>query len=222
VTGDRNTRSDGRQTGMSEDIELTPEEKAAFDELRREASPSAFLEERIVRALREDGILRSASGSLTPALHGESHRRLVRPWVVAAASMAASVMLFGSGVAVGQWMGTRSTERILLAARQQDNTLVAQRVQEAGSAYVQALAALAALRDSPAAGARGRKTVPSARVVSEIQQGGEAAVGALYAAALELARLAPDDPDVARILEMLEDRRFASVSGSGATRSMWY
>ena len=207
---------------MSDDIELTPEEKTAFDKLPREASPSEFLEERIVRALREDGILRSTSGSPASARRGKPESRWVRPWVVAAASMAASLILFGSGAFVGHWMGTRNTERILLAVRQQDNTLVAQRVQEAGSAYVRALAALAALRDLPAADVRGGTRVPSARVASEIQQGGEAALGALYAAALELARLAPDDPDVAQILETLEDRRFASVSGSGATRSMWY
>ena len=205
---------------MSDDIELTPDEKAAFDELPREASPSEFLEERIVGALREDGILRSASGS--PARRGESHRHLVRPWVVATASMAASVMLFGSGVAVGQWMGTRSTERILLAVREQDNRLVAQRVQEAGSAYVHALAALAELRDSPATGARGGSRVSPAQVASEIQQGGEAALGALYAAALELARVTPGDPDIARIQQILEERRFEPVSGSGVTKTVWY
>jgi hypothetical protein len=202
---------------MSDDVELTPEENMAFDRLPREATPSQLLEERIVRTLREEGILSPVSDRRREVTPGWR-----RPWVVAAASMAASLVLFGSGVFLGQWMGTRSTERILLAVRQQDNTLVAQRVQEAGSAYVRALAALAALSDSPAAGARGAVAMPPSRVASEIQQGGEAALGALYAAALELARLSPGDPDVAQILQILEDRRFPSASTRGATKTPWY
>ena len=210
---------------MSDDTELTPEEKMAFDSLPREASPSDFLEERIVHALREDGILHGAPGS--PGSGRREPRRSWRwPWAIAAASMAASLVLFGSGVLVGQWMGTRSAERIMLAVREQDNALVAQSVQEAGSAYVRALAALAEFRDSQAAGGRGARAapsdVPSPRVVSEIRQGGEAALGALYAAALELSRLTPDDPDVARILQLLEDRRFAPAGESGAANSTWH
>jgi len=217
---------------MRDEVELTPEEKMAFEKLPREASPSDLLEERIVRTLREDGILRTAAGASGTAadvarIASSRWRRGIaagwgRPWLVAAASMAASLILFGSGVFLGQWMGARSAERLMLAVREQDNALLAQRVQETGSAYARALAALAALRDSPATGARGGHAVPAARVASELQQGSEAALGALYAAALELVRLAPDDPDVAQILEILEDRRFAPVNGSRRTKTMWY
>ncbi len=77
------------------------------------------------------------------------------------------------GASVG--VGTRSAEPALLAIREQDNALAAQRVQEAGSTYVRALAALIALRDSPAAGRLGTHLVAPSRVASEIQQGGETA-----------------------------------------------
>ena len=202
---------------MSDDDELTPEEKMAFTKLPREAAPSRLLEERIVRTLREDGLLVPVSRR---PRDGAGAR--VRPWIVAAASMAASLVLFGSGVLLGQWTGTRSAERALLAIREQDNALVAQRVQAAGTAYVRALAALIALRDSPAAGQQGVHAVPSARVASEIQQGGEAAWGALYAAALELSRLTPGDPDAGEILQILEERRFAPPERTGTTKTVWY
>jgi len=217
---------------MRDDVELTPEEKMAFDKLPREAAPSDLLEERIVRTLREEGILRGATAGadVTPDVAGSAASRRRgraapgwrRPWLVAAASMAASLVLFGSGVFLGQWMGARSTERLMLAVREQDNALLAQRVQETGSAYARALAALVALRDSPASGARGGQAMPAARVASELQQGSEAALGALYAAALELARLTPGDPDVLRILQILEDRRFAPPGGGGAPKPVGY
>ena len=46
---------------MNDDFELSAEEKLAFDNLPREQSPSKSLEERIVRALKNDGTLRSAA-----------------------------------------------------------------------------------------------------------------------------------------------------------------
>ncbi len=199
---------------MDDDTELTSEEKMAFAELPREAQPSELLQERIVRTLRREGVLRSPGSSAAPG------RGVSRTWFVAAASVAASLVLFGSGLLVGHWAGTRSAERILVAARQQDDALVAQRVQEAGSAYVRAIEALARLR--AASGTGGVTAVPPARLAVEIRQGGESAMGALYAAALELARLAPDDPDVERILRILEDRQFAPAGRSGSNRTTLY
>ena len=43
------------------DDELTPSEKKAFASLPKERVPSAFLEERLVRALRRRGVLRSSA-----------------------------------------------------------------------------------------------------------------------------------------------------------------
>ena len=52
-------------TGIEDEMdefELTPEEKMAFQRLPKEAEPSQLLEERVVRSLREEGILGSGSG----------------------------------------------------------------------------------------------------------------------------------------------------------------
>jgi hypothetical protein len=194
-----------RRGDMGDDIELTPEEKMAFDKLPREASPSRFLEERIVRALRKDGTLRGAT---------DAGRRL-RPWVVAVASMAASVVLFGSGLSLGQWMGARNAERVLLAVREQDNAQVAQRIQEAGSAYVTALVALEKMRAGAAA-------APSAQAASEIRQGREAALGALYGAVIELARITPGDHHISQLLQILEERKFQETGIVGARKTVWF
>lgn len=210
---------------MSDETELTPEEKMEFDKLPREAAPSDFVWQRIVRDLREDGTLRRAGGGPgIPApyrrLEAGGHR--VRPWLVAAASMAASLVLFGSGALMGHWMGARSTERALLAVREQDAAQVAQRIQETGSAYVAALVALGDLR--PAAGQASPlgPAIAPARAVSEIRQGREAAFAALYGAAVELARIAPGDPDVSEVIRILESRRFEGPGAVGARQQTWY
>ena len=110
-----------------------------------------------------------------------------------AGATAASLILFGVGLALGQWMGSRSMTQAFLAVREQDAQQVALRIQEAGSAYVAALASLTDLRGADGPG--------------EYTQGREAAMGALYGAAFELARLSPDDPDVLQVFQILEDRR---------------
>ena len=210
---------------MGDDTELTPEEKMEFDKLPREAASSDFVWQRIVRDLREDGTLRRAGGG--PGIPAP-YRRLdvggsrVRPWLVAAASMAASLVLFGSGALMGHWMGARSTERAFLAVREQDGAQVAQRVQETGSAYVAALVALGDLR--PAAGQASPlgPAVAPARAVSEMRQGREAALAALYGAAVELARLAPGDPDVSEVIRILEGRRFQGTGAAGTRQQTWY
>jgi len=233
------TRRDRGERNMSDDVELTPEEKRQFESLPRDASPSEFVWKRIVRALREDGTMRSAAGATglaagspeaaagtlgIPVSHwrGEVPGRRVRPWVVAAASMAASLILFGSGLLLGQWMGATSTQRAFLAAREQDGAQLAQRVQEAGTAYVAALVALGELRAAAAPSTSGGRAVSSAQVASEIQQGREAALGALYGAAMELARVTPGDPDIARILQVLQERRFPGTGVGGARQTVWY
>jgi len=223
---------------MSDEVELTPEEKREFENLPRTALPSEFLWQRVVRALREDGILRgSGAAALAPdssrVAHGGSgagdsgprgepavHR--VRPWVIAAASMAASLALFASGALMGHWLGARSTERAFLAAREQEAGQLAQRVQEAGTAYVSALAALGDLR--PAAGratALGTPVAP-ALAATEIRQGREAALAALYGAAVELARVSPGDPDISEVIRILESRRFQGNGAAGSRRQTWY
>ena len=183
---------------------LTPEERMAFQRLSKEAEPSQILEERIVRSLREEGILgRGAIGASHPA-SPQASSRWFRPWM-AVASMAASLVLFASGVVLGQWMGSSSATQAFIQVREQDAGQLALRIQEAGSAYVSALAAMSELRGPPLNQEEGN--VDASMAGLGFQQGQEVALGALYGAANELARMSPDDMDLIHVLQILEDRR---------------
>jgi hypothetical protein len=214
-----------------DDLELTSEEKMAFRRLPREAEPSELLEERVVRSLREEGILESGSleragagsGPGLGSADGVPSRRVTggwfRPWMGAAAA-AASVALFAFGMVMGQWMGSRTTTDAFMAVREQDANHLALRIQEAGSMYVSALAAMTRLQSQDPSGVEA--TDPSANAVL-IQQGREAAFGALYGAANELARLSPDDADVLRVLQILEERRGREEGwGANDRNTVWF
>lgn len=183
---------------MNDDHDLTPEERAAFAHLPREQVPGRMLEERTVHALRERGLL-----------GGRHHARppVWRTWPTAAA---AAVALFVSGIAVGQWIGSRAVADSMAVASHQSALEAAAAVQQAGSAYVTALAALAEFADST--------TTPG------YVQGREVALTALYAAARELAQLTPDDPLAVAIRQRLES--FRSTNGSGGIqdihRVVWF
>jgi len=198
--------------------DLTPEEEMAFQRLPKEAEPSRILEERIVRSLREDGILGRRKGQVPANGAAAVGSSWYRPWMVAA-SIAASLVLFASGVGMGQWMGSRSTAQAFIQVREQDATQLALRIQEAGSAYVSALAALGELR-VPGPGGEGPGAVQAG---IDLQQGREVALGALYGAANELARMSPDDADVLRVLQILEERRGREEGWSGDDRNVvWF
>lgn len=147
--------------------------------LPREREAGRLLEERTVAALRKRGILKRRA------------RRLPAIWL--AGSIAASITLFALGVVVGQWLGARSTTQAVMALQQTDAMRTALQVQRAGSAYVNALQAMAQLSDSTGA------AVP--------QQGREVALTALHAAANEVIRLAPNDPIAAEILRGFQRAR---------------
>jgi hypothetical protein len=203
-----------------DEYDLTPEEKMAFQSLPREAEPSRILEERIVRSLREEGILghEKAQGSSVTAESGTG--RWYRPWM-AVASIAASLVLFASGVVMGQWMGSQSTTQAFIQVREQDAAQLALSIQEAGSAYVSALAALGELRVSGLEAERAGAGASQAGI--DLQQGREVALGALYGAASELARMSPGDVDVLRVLEILEERRGREEGWGGDDRNVvWF
>jgi hypothetical protein len=120
---------------------------------------------------------------------GLLHERRRASWLVA--GMAASVALFVGGFAAGQWTATREVTTSFAAAHEQTAMRAAQAVQQTGSAYVAALMALARYSDST--------KNPG------VAEGREAAVAALYAAASELARLAPDSPIARAIASVLAD-----------------
>jgi hypothetical protein len=110
-------------------------------------------------------------------------------WLVA--GLAASVALFAGGFAAGQWTATREVTTSLAAAHEQTAMYAAHAVQRTGSAYVAALMALARYRDSTKS--------------PGVAEGREAAAAALYAAASELARLAPDDALARALASILAD-----------------
>jgi hypothetical protein len=182
--------------------ELTPQEREAFAGLPRERIPSAALEERVVAALRAEGLLGNASPGARPA------PRPMRPWM--AAAVAAGLALFASGVAVGQWHAGRGVADALSAAldRTADPAQAATEVQEAGSEYVRAVAHLAEL----AGDGRG----------SDVASGTEAARVALHAAALELARLSPDDATLRLVLAVLEERAGAAADSVAPRKTIWF
>ena len=170
-------------------------EEEAFAALSRERTPSRFLEERTVRALKERGLIRS------------SPLRLSSPWM-AATAVAASIALFAGGVALGQWIGARQTVNAVVALYPDGPERAAARVQQTGSAHTAALAALVAAADSAGAG--------------DVLQAREVAVAALWAAAAEVIRLAPDDPLAARILQAFERQAETRSSAEGERNVVWF
>lgn len=164
---------------QDEHTELTPEEQAQFAALSRERNAGRMLEERTVRALRARGLLATRPW----------HRR-TSFW---AAGIAAAAVVFLSGLAVGQWLGTRTVTHSIASAQAESAMERAAAVQRAGSAYVTALEALAQIADTSANDA--------------VAQGREAALTALYAAVHELVLLAPDDPVSVTLRDVLERQR---------------
>jgi hypothetical protein len=181
------------------DDELTPDERRLFAALPREREPGRLLEERTVHALRQRGALEPRG------------RRLRFPAAWVGSAVAASLALFASGVAVGQWVGARSTEVVVARVQAENSRQAALLVQQTGSAYVHALGQLARMADTaqPAQAAQAR----------------EVAVRGLRSAADELVRIAPDDPVASGILAGYDRARAAAPArpDSAAQRKVvWF
>jgi hypothetical protein len=184
----RTTGSEG--SDPEQRVELSTEERAALDALPRESDPGQLLEERTVRALREQGLLAAPRvGGTTAAPDGPSPPQH-RPWWRSAAAIAAGIALFAGGMSIGQVMGSRQTAEAFQTVFEEGDVRLASQVQRTGSEYVAALAALTAA-DGAAA---------------DSGQAVEVALTALWAAANEIVRLAPDDPLAARILQGFQAR----------------
>lgn len=189
------------------DDELTPDERERMLSLRRELDPDDSLEERTVRALRAHGLLHPAPSRvirfpLSPA------------WVGLAA--AACMALFIGGFAMGSWLEARHTTQVVTAMHEQDATRAAALVQQTGSAYVSAMAALASATEGARTGSPGTTDVSN-----DIAQGREVAVNALHAAANQLVRIAPEDPLAVRILSGM-NRVAQGDTASTSDRLVWF
>ncbi|MDO8666810.1 MAG: hypothetical protein Q7J79_09380 [Gemmatimonadales bacterium] len=162
---------------------LSPAEQQAFDALPREQMPPSSLEDRTVALLR-------AHGHLPTPITVARHLRWRGPWLVGA--VAASLALFASGMALGQYLGTRNAVLLVAAGRNVSAAELAGHVERAGSNYVNALTLLAQLRDTSDVASRAKAR--------------EAALHVLGAAAEEIAHLAPNDPLAAAVLRGLDQR----------------
>ena len=171
--------------------ELTPEERAMFDALPREREPGRLLEERTVRALREQGLIRA--GIAAPAAVEAPQRRAIRfPAAWISGAMAAGIALFLGGLATGQYVAQRNATDIVAQVQKHDAQQAALMVQQTGSAYVQALTRLQQVSDTSTAGR---------------QQAREVASSMLRAAADEVVRLNPNDPVASGILAAFDRAR---------------
>lgn len=184
--------------------DLSDREREELGALPRESSPRDALEERVVSALRREGLLRAAAILRLP---------ITPAWIGAA--VAASLILFTGGFALGGWLESRRTTDVLVRMHERDTQTVAAAaaaVQRTGSAYVSALSALAAFADSSDA--------PPASVA----EGREVAANALHAAASQLVRLAPEDPLAVRILQGLDRaaRRDTTAANDRSRLTVWF
>lgn len=175
------------------ELEFDEEWQGIMNQVRQlpdELLPSTMLEERTVRELRRRGLLRHAR-SFTPG------------WMVG--SVAAALALFATGVIVGQYLGTRTTAGVVAQIQNQNSAATAAaQVQQTGTAYVKALEALVSeTRQAPTSNGQ---VNPQAR---------EVALTALYEAANEVVRLAPNDPVVAKILVGIEQEKKQTQANNG-------
>lgn len=186
---------------MTDPNDLSPAERRAFEALPRTAEPPRDLEDRAVALLQARGLL---AVPLRPV--AAPPRRWQPAWV--AGALAASLALFASGIAVGQFLGARSAT--IAAAVGLGSTIAerTQHVERTGSEYVAALSALLQGTDTTDAAARERAT--------------EAALAALSSAAQEVARLAPNDPLAAAVLRGLTERRRAGQPSPSTRTVVWY
>ena len=181
-----------------------PRRPEELSRLPRSVDPGDLLEERVVRALRDRGIL----GRRRP-VRGRRLREL-RPtalaWIVT--SVAASAAVFLGGYTLGQRHGSAAAAELATSIREADARERAALVQHTGSLWVMALAALA-------------DTGKGDGDTAAVGAGREAALAGLRAAAQELARMEPDDAQVARVVDVLDERGGAGGDSRGRT-IFWY
>jgi hypothetical protein len=151
------------------DEELTPPEKKALESLPKERVPSAFLEERVVRALRREGLIETRGGRRAVPITG---------WRIAGA-VAACIAFVVCGFALGYWANSRPTSIPLTMTPATNGVPVALSVQQAGTDYILALEKLAVYSDSTRS--------------EEAQLSREVALNTFYTAADQMTKIVPRD-----------------------------
>jgi len=181
---------DGRRDGVS-----------PIEDLPRKIEPDPGLEERVVGALRAEGLLRRRER--------RSRRAPLRAVAWGTATAAAAAAIAWGGFAAGYRTGSRQAMDLAREMRGEDGRRVAEMVQRTGSAY---LAALAVLAREGAADEAGR------------DEGRETAVAILYAAAHRIADLAPEDPALQSIGFLLSGGAPCDSTGAGGAEDdlVWF
>ncbi len=173
--------------------ELSPNERDAFEALPRERPAPRMLEERIVGALKRDGLLREPRTERAPWWS----------WRLMPA-MAAGLLLFAGGVLVGTRMNPAATAVPAGTATATDR---AARIEQGGQRYLAELTALSRTDDTTRSPERTRGSQVASRILRQ--------------AAQEVARLDPTDPLADRITgggELAD----AAVASSEGTHIVWY
>lgn len=173
--------------------ELSPSERDAFEALSRERAASRVLEERVVGALRREGLVREPRTARAP----------VWAWRLMPA-MAAGLLLFAGGVMVGTRLNPAGPGVPAGPLAGGDR---ATRLQQSGERYLAELAALSRTDDSTRSPERTRGSQVASRILRQ--------------AAQEVARLDPSDPLAGRINgggELAD----AAVASSEGTHIVWY
>lgn len=215
MTRDRESGPESTSEGETPSREQGPLSREHGPPSPESVSPPAELEDRIVGALRAEGLLGPAvpaAGSrrgwrarASAGARGGVAARRAAWWPLAAA---AALAVFAAGFAAGQFTGARSTADAMLAVREADAAATAVLVQQAGTAYVRAIAALAdqSERDGPGTAAG---------------QGEAAAVAAFTAAAEEWTRLDPENETAHQVLSLLTTRQ-GGAEGAAASQTIWF
>ena len=198
------SENDMREHDMREDA--TPGDDTGAPDL---VAPPPALEDEVVAALYAEGLLGASAGNRPATIRG---RGAELPWPARRAwlplAAAAALALFAAGFAVGQFTGARSTAGAMIAAREADAAATAALVQQAGTAYVQALAQLADRTEREEGG-------------PELHQGEAAAAAAFTAAAAEWARLDPENETAHQVLSLLTDRSESSTP-QATSQTIWF
>jgi hypothetical protein len=179
-----------------EEFELTPEEKKALETLPRDRMPSATLEDRVVGALGDRGVL------------APPRRRVIELTARRIATVvAASLALLAGGFGLGQWAGARQVASDDFIGTEMSDVSVAATLQRAGSDYLTALERFAELPDS----VNGDQAV----------QGREVALTTLYTAADQVTRLVPKNELARQLLAAIDaDPTALSVAANGGATTV--
>jgi hypothetical protein len=180
--------------------ELTPSEKNAMEALPRERFPSAALEERVVKALRDRGVLYSGKGRIITVTYSKM-----------AYAIAASIVLLVAVFALGRWSGSRQIEHMDITELTASEISVAASLQRAGTAYILALENFASLPDSASS--------------EEIHQGCEVALSTFYTAAAQMTKLVPKSYLAGQLLQAIEIGvvpQTEGEAGKSGPRSIWF